>query len=281
MSDVASPLLITVAPNGARRGKADHEALPLTAKEIAVTAARCRLAGAGMLHLHVRDESGEHSLAPAHYREALREIRKVAGRDLLVQITTEACGTYGVEQQMATVRSLRVEAASFALREFFPGEVVDARVAEFFAWVSGLGIACQFILYTAEEIDRLKALVAKGIIPIARPHALFVLGRHAVSQQSDPRDLNGYVSRWPKGWPWSVCAFGVAELTVAEIAIELGGHVRVGFENNLMDSNGQPLASNEARVAQVARLAAQAGRPLATPQQVRALFEPGTTSGRT
>jgi 3-keto-5-aminohexanoate cleavage enzyme len=59
---------------------------------------------------------------------------------------------------------------------------------------------------------------------------------------------------------------------VAELAIRLGGHVRVGFEDNLYDVDGELLENNEARVRQVAELAARAGRPLATPSQIRGLF---------
>ena len=279
MTESPAPLLITVAPNGARRGKTDHEALPLTAGEIALTAARCRLAGAAMIHLHVRDEDEAHSLAPEHYRAAQREIRRLAGKDLLVQVTTESGGVYGVAQQMAAVRALTVDAASFAIREFFPGDAINAQVAEFFAWIIARGVACQFILYTPAEIDRLKALVARGLIALPRPHALFVLGRHAVDQQSDPADLDGFLASWPSDWPWSVCAFGRAELEVAAKAIRLGGHVRVGFENNLQDSDGATLPSNEARVQQVAQLAAAVGRPLAGAAEARALFSLPATAG--
>ena len=272
MTDPSLPLLIAVAPTGARKRKIDHDALPIEPREIALTAARCRLAGAGMLHLHVRDEQGEHSLSPVRYREVLQAVRTVAGSELLVQISTEACGQYSLEQQMATVRNLTVDAASYALREFFPGEVVDPRVVEFFAWVTGLGVGGQFILYTPAERDRLQALVARGIIPAKRPHALFVLPRHGANPQSDPADLHAFLQGWPSDWPWSVCAYGPSELAVAELAIRLGGHVRVGFEDNLYDVDGELLENNEARVRQVAELAARAGRPLATPSQIRGLF---------
>ena len=272
MIEALPALLITVAPNGARRGKSEHDNLPITAKEIAITSAHCRQAGAGMVHLHVRDENGAHSLSPVDFREALREIGKVAGKELLVQVTTESCGVYSVTQQMSCVRQVHATAASFALREYFPGEVIDPRVAEFFAWVIGFGTACQFILYAPAEIARLKDLVERQIIPIPRPHALFVLGRHAIDQQSDPADLDAFLAQWPVSWPWSVCAFGRAELEVATKAIAMGGHVRVGFENNLYDTDGQLLVSNEFRVRQVADIAAAAGRRLATPGEVRALF---------
>lgn len=269
---MTGPLLITVAPNGARRGKADHPGLPLTAAEIARVAADCHRAGAGMIHLHVRDERGGHSLAEAHYRAAIEATARAAGEDLLIQITTESCGIFGVEEQMAAVRATRPAAASFAIREFFANDAVDARVAEFFAWVAAEGIAAQFILYAPQEIDRLAMLVAQGVIPAECPHALFVLGRHAAGQQSEPRDLCAFVDRWPPLWPWSVCAFGRSELAVMTAAIGLGGHVRVGFENSLVDSDGALLASNDTRVAQVAAIAASAGRPLASYAQLRALF---------
>ncbi|MEP7311132.1 MAG: 3-keto-5-aminohexanoate cleavage protein [Pseudomonadota bacterium] len=269
---MSEPLLITVAPNGARRGKADHAELPLTAEETAQVAAACRRAGAGMIHLHVRDERGGHSLDAAHYKAAMAAIDAAVGGQMLVQVTTESCGIYGVTEQMTTVRATQPQAASFAIREFFAGESVDPQVAEFFSWVARTGIAAQFIVYAPAEIDRLATLVASGVIPIANPHALFVLGRHVVDQQSDPRDLCRFVERWPSRWPWSVCAFGQAELAVAAAAIGLGGHVRVGFENNLLDIDGSPLKGNDARVAQVAAIAAAVGRPLADAAKTRALF---------
>ena len=67
----------------------------------------------------------------AEYREALREVNKMAGGQLLVQLTTESCGIYDVRQQMAAVRSLRVDGASFAVREFFAGDV-DRHIEQFF-----------------------------------------------------------------------------------------------------------------------------------------------------
>jgi uncharacterized protein (DUF849 family) len=266
------PLLITVAPNGARREKSEHAGVPIAAREIGFTAAACRDAGAGMIHVHVRDELGAHSLAPNLYRQALREIQHLAGTDLLVQVTTESGGVYDVAQQMAAVRGLNIEAASFALSEFFPGETVDATVTEFFVWTIARGVGCQFELYAPSEVSFLKSVVARGYLKLARPHALFVLGRTGRSEAAGLAQLEAFLAEWPANWPWSVCVFGRAELKIAERAIALGGHVRVGFENNLFESDGQPLASNEARVAQVAALAASAGRPLVTPAQARDLF---------
>ena len=91
--------LIMVAPNGARRMKADHPALPLTVAETVETAQACHAAGAGALHLHIRDAEGRHSLDAGHYREALQALRQaVAYRSSIEN-----------NDQPLSVKSLRVK----------------------------------------------------------------------------------------------------------------------------------------------------------------------------
>ncbi|HWL46925.1 MAG TPA: 3-keto-5-aminohexanoate cleavage protein [Sphingomonadaceae bacterium] len=270
------PVLIAVAPNGARRTRRDHPALPLAPDEIAADALACAEAGASLLHLHVRDEAGGHSLAPDRYRRAIDAVRARCGERLLIQITTEACGLFPLEAQIAAVRGTRPEAASFALREFLPERGDESRAADFFAWVKDAGIIPQFILYAPGEADRLKALIARGIVPFAAPHVLFVLGRHAGGPPSDPWALPDFATRW--SGPWSVCAFGPVEIRVAAAALALGGHVRIGFENNLQAPDGAPLRSNAEQVARVAALAALLGRERMTAAAARALGA-GTDNG--
>lgn len=266
------PLLVSVAPNGPSRGKQDHEALPLTAQEIGRVAGACRLAGAGMIHLHVRDDQGGHSLSPQLYRDAKREIRHLAGSNMVVQVTTESAGVYDLARQMASVRSLNAGAASFLLEEFFPEETVYASVAEFFAWMVGRGVACQFDLVSPAQIARLRQLVERGHIPLQRPHAMFVLGHAGQGGDAHPDELDAFLAAWPEDWPWSVCAHGRTELDVARRAIELGGHVRVGFEYSLVASDGRLLDSNIQRVAEVVALAEGMGRLPIAPEDIRPLF---------
>ena len=82
------------APNGARKTKADHPALPITPKELAATASDCLDAGASMIHLHVRDAQGRHSLDAELYRTAMSAIRRAVGDQLVIQVTSEAAGVY-------------------------------------------------------------------------------------------------------------------------------------------------------------------------------------------
>ncbi len=85
----AGPLIIAVAPNGARKTREDHPAIPLSAEETAREAAACCEAGAAMIHLHVRDADLRHSLDAAAYREATAAVRREAGDRLIIQMTTE------------------------------------------------------------------------------------------------------------------------------------------------------------------------------------------------
>jgi 3-keto-5-aminohexanoate cleavage enzyme len=268
----AAPVVVCVAPNGARRTQADHPALPLRPHEIAADAAACADAGASVMHLHVRDDAGAHTLDVQRYRTAVTQIQDALGDRMLVQVTTEAVGHYLPEQQMALVRELRPEAASVALRELVPDDSAIARAAGFFEWSQREGIALQYIVYDADEARRLVAWAQAGIVPQRTPNALFVLGRYAAGQQSAPGDLQPFLQAWPAGWPWTVCAFGAAEASCMSAAIGLGGHARVGFENNLHRADGSVARGNADLVADVAAMVRGAGRSVADAAAARELY---------
>ena len=109
-------LIITAAPNGAYKQRSDHAQIPLTVETIAATAKACLDAGASMLHLHIRDAQGRHSLDVEGYRAALAAVEKAVGRALVVQVTSEAAKVYQAPAQIAMVRALRPEAVSVGLR---------------------------------------------------------------------------------------------------------------------------------------------------------------------
>lgn len=257
------PLIVTVAPNGARKTKADHPALPITADEIAATAAACRDAGAAMIHLHVRDREGRHLLDAGAYRVAITAVRRDAGDDMVVQVTSEAAGRYDAPEQMAVVRELRPEAVSLAVCEIIPDAAREPEAAAFLAWLAGERILPQYILYSAEDVARYHDLRGRGVIPGERHFLLFVLGRYGAGQTSEPRDLVPFVAVNDDDSPWAVCAFGPRESACALAATALGGHIRVGFENNLHLSDGSLAPDNAALVAQAASVAAALGRPVA------------------
>lgn len=264
-----SPVMIAVAPNGARKTKQDHSSLPITARELANTAAACLHAGACMIHLHVRDASQGHSLDSSRYKDAIKTIRDRVGADLIIQITTEAVSIYGPEQQMQVVREVRPEAVSLAIKELCPPGGDEKIVANFFAWLSKESIAPQYILYSVEEIRRFYDLKTRGIIPAEHNTILLVLGRYTENQQSEVNDLPPLLAAVNSESCWWLCAFGATESDCMRTAMGLGGHCRIGFENNLLLPDGNPASANEAMVALCADNCRQLGRRPASPAEAR------------
>jgi uncharacterized protein (DUF849 family) len=266
------PAVIAVAPTGARRTKADHPALPLTPPAIAHDAAACAEVGASVLHLHVRDAAGAHTLDATTYRAAMNAVRDAAGDNLLVQVTTEAVGRYTPGEQMSLVRDLRPEAISIAMRELIPDDAAESTAAEFLTWTMDAGIGVQYILYAGEEAARFVGLVRRGIVPQTQPHALFVLGGYTTGKPGTPALLLPFLEQWPTGWPWTVCAWGAEEARCLSEAIRLGGHVRVGFENNVLRPDGEPARDNAEQVARMRDVVGGAGRRVATSAEARQVY---------
>ena len=225
-----------------------------------------------MIHLHVRDRNMAHILDAAAYRAAIRAIRSQVGDSLVIQVTTESCGLYGPEEQMGLVRELRPEAVSLSIGEIFPDPTVETATAEFLDWLRVEGIHAQFIAFDAEQVRFLVRLVHRGIVPHSDPCVLFVLGRYAPSQQSAPADLDPLLEVSPFRKGWFLCAFGKQELACMDRALILGGHARVGFENNLHRPDGTQAGGNAELVGLTAARARHRGRPLANADQARELF---------
>ncbi|MDR4126950.1 3-keto-5-aminohexanoate cleavage protein [Yanghanlia caeni] len=269
------PLILTVAPNGAYKTHEHHPAVPLTSAALAETAKACLEAGAAMIHMHVRRPDGRHLLDAEAYREATAAVRQAVGQSLVVQITTEAAQVYQPAEQMAVVRETRPEAVSVGLRELLKPEVPEAELHRFFAWLLEERVMTQVILYDENDIGHWQRLRAQGVIPEGPWFLLFVLGRYTAGQTSSPTDLLPFLQKHDGQYPWAMCAFGPRENACAITAAGLGGHVRVGFENNLFLKDGTTAPDNAALVAQVAEGAAVLGRPLATADDIRSRFGRG------
>jgi 3-keto-5-aminohexanoate cleavage enzyme len=238
-------VVVTVAPNGGRKTKADHPALPLTAEELARTAAECLERGASMIHLHVRDAEGRHCLDPEAYRATIARICQEVGDRLVLQITSESLGHYSPAEQRAAVLKTNPEAVSLALGELAPEAPDERDFCIFLSKLKQMRIWPQIILYTPAEAERLGAMVKQGLIPFDRLAVLYVLGRYSLTRTGAPRDLLPFLAPdMPRFASWSVCAFGRRETACVTAAALLGGHARVGFENNLSLPDGARAESN-------------------------------------
>jgi uncharacterized protein (DUF849 family) len=265
-------LIITVAPNGAYKQASDHAAVPLSASSLASTAKACLEAGAAMLHLHIRDAQGRHSLDVEGYRDAIRAVKAAVGEAMVLQVTSEAARVYQAPQQIAMVQALRPEAVSVALREMDQPDIGDAGLAAFFGWLARERVMTQVILYDVADLLRWQDLCARGVVPQAPWFLLFVLGRYTAGQTSSPLDLVPFVHAHAGAEPWAVCAFGATEHACVTAAAALGGHVRVGFENNLQLKDTRIAPDNAALVRQAVDAAHCLGRPLASATDIRQQF---------
>ncbi len=267
----SNPMLIAVAPNGARRTKRDHPALPITPAELAATARACLDAGAAMIHLHVRDAAQRHSIAPEHYLPAIAAVRKSVGKEMLIQVTSEAAGIYDRHQQMQAMLQLMPEAVSIALRELVPDATALEDARQFFQRLHAGGCRIQFILYDCDDVTRYHQLCAAGVIPGGGHLLLFVLGRYS-TELPVPADLAPMLARNIAQNPWMCCAFGHHEQEIMQQAARLGGHARVGFENNLQRADATPAAGNSELVEGIASLVSACGRSVASAAQAALIY---------
>jgi uncharacterized protein (DUF849 family) len=266
-------VMIMSAPNGARRKREDHPALPISPDELAEDAAALRDAGVSVLHLHVRDAFGEHTLDVERYRQAISSIRKRVGDDLVLQVTTEAVGLYTASQQMAVVQELRPEAVSLALREICPDQANEKTAALFFNWMRRERIWPQYILYSVGDLKRFVDLRRRGIFGADAPFAMLVVGSYAKGRAGSVDDLDRMLASIDSdAFPWSVCCFGKHEHAVMLAALGRGGHVRLGFENNIVMADGTLASDNAALIKQFTADIDQCDRAPASAAKVRAAF---------
>ena len=269
-----TPFLIASAPNGARKTKADLINIPISSAEVAREALACKQAGAGMMHLHVRDEDQKHSLDVGRYREMLTEVRAAVGPDMLLQVTTEAVGMYSARDQMAMIRDLVPDAVSIAVREIAPIDADLNALKVFFEFMREAGILPQFILYAPEDVVRFNQLVEIGVLPGEKFPVLFVLGRYTVGQISDPAELLPFLGASSYISEWMLCAFGAFENACILTGAGLGGHARIGFENNHLKVDGSPASDNAELIAQAREGSRLMGRKIATGEQAKCLMQP-------
>ncbi|MDA5092650.1 3-keto-5-aminohexanoate cleavage protein [Aliiroseovarius sp. KMU-50] len=242
---------IMVAPNGARKGKVDHPALPITKDEIVVCARDCFDAGADGLHLHIRDADGGHLLDVETYQEVLAAL-KVEVPDMAIQITTEAVGIYAPDVQKQVALEVGANLVSVSIAEMCRDDETGAR--EFYETCAARGIAIQHILYGREDCALLARVLPKAMFCDRSLQLLFVLGRYSDGQVSQPSELQPFLYWMEENAltpDWGLCAFGPHETDCLVAAYRAGGKCRIGFENSFFMADGCIAQDNAARVTEL------------------------------
>jgi 3-keto-5-aminohexanoate cleavage enzyme len=271
MSEPA-PLVITAAICGAEVTKDQNPAVPYTAAELAAEAARCFAEGARVVHLHVRRPDGSPTQDRETFRAALAAIRAVAP-DLVVQVSTGGAVGMTVEQRTEPLDldpefcTLTTGTCNFGDEVFVNSFPMIRAIA---AKAVAHGVRLEVEAFDAGHVDNALWLLRQGVIP-APLHVDFVLGVAGAMTGTEDR-LDFLRGTLPADATWMVAGVGRFELPLAKAAIARGGHVRVGLEDNLFLSKGVLAQGSWELVRAVAQMAAEAGRPLATPSQARAIL---------
>ena len=266
-----SKLIVTVALNGSVPTKKMNPHTPITPEEIAAAAVKCREAGASVAHVHARDLEGKPTLDPDIFAEIHRLISEQT--DMIVQISTGGRADLDAELRAKPILRIGPEMASLTTGSMnFPDQVY----ANSFETVETLAKAMREVgtkpemeIFEAGMIDNAMLLQKEGLAE-APLHFDFVMGSRG-SQPATARQLVFLSESIPKDATWTVAGLGRHQLPMAICAIAMGGHARVGLEDNIYYRYGQ-LASNEELVARVARVAVEAEREVATPDEAREIM---------
>jgi 3-keto-5-aminohexanoate cleavage enzyme len=264
------PLIITCAPVGAEITLDETPYLPYTPKLLGETALAVREAGGSIIHVHCRNDDGTNTHSVARFREAYEAIRSAS--DLIVQFSTG--GAIGMTpDERASVLELKPEMATLTCGSVNFGDDIFENS---FPIMRGIlkkmdeyGVRPELEIFDKGHLANARRLAKEGLLAFPQ-HADFVLGVPG-GLEATVQNLCELVDDLPPGCTWSVAGVGRQQLAMAMVAIAMGGHVRVGLEDNLYYTKGR-LARNEELVARVARIAEEFGRPVATPDQARALL---------
>ena len=266
-----SPLILTAAIVGAELTRGHTPYVPFTAKEVAEEAARCREAGAAIVHLHVRTDEGRNTQSTERFLEIIEAVR--AKCDCIIQTSTggevgmsldERSGPLGCRPEMAT---LNCGSINFGDQVF-----VNSRpdIRELARRIRAAGAIAELECYEVGHVEEALALLAEGLVP-APLHLQFVLG---VKGAIGARDEVLLFMRQlvPAGATWGVAAIGRAEQPMTELAMRLGGHARVGLEDNIYLTRGVLAEGSAPLVARAAAYARSLGRDPVDPVTARRLL---------
>jgi uncharacterized protein (DUF849 family) len=273
MVAVATPTLITVAPTGAETAKSDASALPVTLDELVEAARAAEAAGAGLIHVHIRDADAAPTLDVGRLTETVAALRE--GTDLVVQLSTGGAVTDPYESRVRVLDALPDSCSLTCGTVNFGSDVFLNPwdfVVELYRRTQELEIVPEFELFDLGHVATLHRLLDKEGQPYGgQVHCDLVLGVPGGAPGTAETVLT-MARMLPDGASWSATGVGRSTLPVALAALSAGGHLRVGMEDTLTFAPGRPVRDNAELVARAASLATLALRPPMTTDEARALL---------
>jgi 3-keto-5-aminohexanoate cleavage enzyme len=264
-------LIITAAICGAEVTKENNPQVPYTVEEIGREAETAYKAGASIIHLHVREDDGTPTQDKNRFKACMDEILRRCPDVIIQPSTGGAVGMTDEERLQPTelgpeMATLDCGTCNFGGDEIFVN--TENTIKNFGRLMIERGVKPEVEVFDKGMIDYAIRYAKQGFIKEPM-HFDFVLG---VQMAASARDLVFMVESIPYGSTWTVAGIGRHEFPMAAIAIAMGGHVRVGFEDNVYIEKGVLAKSNGELVEKVVRIAKELGREIATPDEAREIL---------
>ena len=267
--------LITVAPTGAETAKSDCPQLPTTLEELVETAKRCEACGAGMIHVHIRDDEHRPTLELSRLRDTVAALREQTS--LVVQLSTGGAVTDPLDHRLR-VLDAEPDSCSLTLGTVNFGDGVFMTpwpfVTELYQLTQERQVVPEFELFDLGQVAALHRLLDRFGPPYGgRVHCDLVMGVPG-GMPGTADALIACVNALPAAvTSWSATGIGRSTLPVALAALSKGGHLRVGMEDVLTLARGVPVEHNDQLVARAAGLAEFVQRPAMSTGDVRDLLQ--------
>ena len=297
-----SKIIISCAVTGSIHVPSQSPHLPFTPTDIAASAIGAARAGAAILHLHARHpQTGRPSADPAHWAGFLPAIK--AGTEAVVNMTTGGSAVMTLDQRLAAPKAMAPEMCSLNLGSMnFALYPMLARIKEFrFDWERPFlensddvvfkntprdiahvlaemgtqrGARFEFECYDIGHLTMLNHFVDRGLIeaPIFIQFVFGVLGGMAPEPDTLTLLKRTADRLFGDSYQFSVLAAGRAQIAMATMSAAMGGHVRVGLEDNLYIGKGELARSNAQQVTLIRDIVERLGREVATPDEARAIL---------
>ncbi|MFO8165276.1 MAG: 3-keto-5-aminohexanoate cleavage protein [Thermodesulfobacteriota bacterium] len=258
-----TPLIITCAIVGAELTKHDYPYLPITPEELAESAQRAVEAGASIIHLHVRDEEGKPSQRIDIFEEVTHRIREHC--ECILQYSTGGALGTTLKERCAPLK-LRPEMATLSMGTMNFGPDIFENTQDTIRTISNAiqdnGVMPELEIFDYGMLETAERYIRKKYIP-EKFHIDFVLGVPG-GMSGEIKNLNFLVDRLRAGQTWTVAGVGRFQLPLTAHAICMGGHVRVGLEDNIYYRKGEFAKSNAQFVERAVRIAKELERNVAT-----------------
>lgn len=269
-------VIITAALTGAMTPKELNPNIPLTPEEIAKDAYECWKAGAAVVHLHMRDDEGLGTMDKEKFKKTVELIRAYEDCDVIINLTTSGDSRASDEERMAhlTYTKPYIEMASYDAGSFnwMPGGVFTNSPQ----FLNKLGILMsendikpEFEIFDTGMMGIVDYYKKKEVLK-GRSHYQFVLGVLG-GMEASVENLLILKNKLPKDATWSAFGIGKGHLPIMYATLALGGHIRVGLEDNVYYRKGE-LASNVSLVERAVRAVENFGKEVASPREAREIL---------